>query len=153
MLKSPKKTKFKSPHLHLSQKGLKGYKNTENAVLLKTKENHLMSPQQREVCRRIISKPVKEEYGSLNIRFFPHLSMSKKPLQTRMGKGKGKHDKWVAPMKRGSALLEITGPVPKKILNKVYKKVAYRMPVNTKMIRPKYKKNMVIENKDIKREA
>lgn len=153
MLKSPKKTKFKSPHLHLSQKGLKGYKNTENAVLLKSKENHLMSPQQREVCRRIISKPVKEEYGSLNIRFFPHLSMSKKPLQTRMGKGKGKHDKWVAPMKRGSALLEITGPVPKKILNKVYQKVAYRMPVNTKMIRPKYKKNMVIENKEIKREA
>lgn len=60
MLKAPKKTKFKSPHLFLCHKGLKGYKNTKNAVLIKTKEEHLMSPQQREVCRRILSKPVKE---------------------------------------------------------------------------------------------
>ena len=106
MLKAPKKTKFKSPHLHLSNKGLKGYKNTRHAILIKTKQSHLMSPEQREVCRRIISKPVREEYGSMNIRFFPQLSISKKPLQTRMGKGKGKHDKWVAPVKR-SILVEI----------------------------------------------
>jgi hypothetical protein len=47
MLKFPKKTKFKSPHLHLSKKGLKGYKNTKGAVIIKTKEDHLMTPQQR----------------------------------------------------------------------------------------------------------
>jgi large subunit ribosomal protein L16 len=149
MLKSPNKTRFKSPHLHLSSKGLKSYKNTTNSVIIKTKAAHLMSPQQREICRRILSKPVKEEYGSLNIRFFPHLSMSKKPLQTRMGKGKGKHDKWVAPVKKGSALLEISGPVPKKVIKTGYKRISYRLPVESKLIIPKYKKNILIENKPL----
>lgn len=59
--------KYKSPHLLLSQKGLKSYKKVKNSVTLKTKESHLMSPQQREVCRRILFKPVREEYGTLNI--------------------------------------------------------------------------------------
>jgi len=147
MLKSPSRSKFKSPHMHLSTKGLKSYKNTSHAVVLKTKEAHFMSPQQREVCRRILSKPVKEEYGSLNIRFFPNLSLSKKPLQTRMGKGKGRHDKWVAPMKKGSALLEIYGPVPKKVIKAGYKKIAYRLPVESKLLIPKYKKNILREDK------
>ena len=102
MLKAPKKTKFKSPHLHLCNKGLKGYKTAKQAVMIKTKQGHLMSPQQREVCRRILSKPIKEQYGTLNIKFFPNLARSKKPLQTPMGKAK--HDKWVAPVKSGSSL-------------------------------------------------
>lgn len=133
----------------MCNKGLKGYKNTKNAVLIKTKEGHLMSPQQREVCRRILSKPVKEEYSALNLRFFPHLSMSKKPLQTRMGKGKGKHDKWVAPMKKGSALLEIIGPVPPRILKRLYKRVAYRLPVFSKMIKQKQRKNICFDSRNI----
>ena len=88
MLKSPKKTKYKAPHLHFGNKGLKGYKNSPNAVLIKTKEDNLMSPQPREVCPRILSR-------------------SKKPLQTRMGKGKGKDDNGNSWLKT-SASMEVT---------------------------------------------
>lgn len=60
MLKFPKNVKYKSPHLYLSNKGLKGIKKSPQAIIIKTKQEHLMSPQQREICRRILAKPVRE---------------------------------------------------------------------------------------------
>jgi large subunit ribosomal protein L16 len=85
MLKSPKKTKYKAPHLHLGEKGLKGIKIQQKGIVIKSKQSYLLSPQQREVTRRVLARPIREKYGKLNIRFFPDHSMTKKPLQTRMG--------------------------------------------------------------------
>ena len=68
MLKFPKSIKFKSPHLHLSKKGLKGYKNTENTIEIKTKQDYLMTPQQRGFVD-VFCKSCKRDYGYLNIRF------------------------------------------------------------------------------------
>jgi large subunit ribosomal protein L16 len=107
MLKSPNKTKYESPHLRLCKKGLKGFKRTKKTTIIKSKETHLVTPKHLEATRRILVRPLREDYGDVNFRFFPDLSISKKPLQTRMGKGKGKHHEWVAPIKSGRILLEI----------------------------------------------
>ena len=69
MLKSPKKTKFKSPHLYLSTKGLKGTKRTHKSITVRAKESYLFTPQQREITRRILARPLRERYGTLNLRF------------------------------------------------------------------------------------
>jgi len=153
MLRSPKQTKFKSPHFHLSNKGLKGLKlSDKKSYFIKSQESYLFTGNQLEACRRCLAKPVKTEDGVLNIRFFPNLSLSKKPLQTRMGKGKGKHDKWVAPIEKGRPLFEISNVVPLKILNHIYTRVAFRLPVFSKLLARKKPRNRIfhlIENQKL----
>ena len=99
MLKAPKKIKFKSLHLHLFNKGLKGYKNTQSY----TNKNQTIASEQREVCKKNNIETSKRSKKMI----FSTIIHVKKPLQTRMGKGKGKHDKWVAPVKSGITLVEI----------------------------------------------
>jgi len=52
-------------------------------------------------------------------------------------------------MKKGSALLEIIGPVPPRILKRLYKRVAYRLPVFSKMIKQKQRKNICFDSRNI----
>ncbi len=111
----------------------------------------MLTPEQREVCRRICSKSVRQAYGSLNIRFFTNLSRSKKPLQTRMGKGKGKPDNWVAPVRKGLPLLEIGGPVRKKITSLIFHRLSHRLPVFIKKLPARCKINAINEKIKIKK--
>jgi len=135
MLKSPKNTKFKyqfGPVLPV--KGRKGLGTPKNAsIVIKSQNTCLLTPQQLEASRRILAKPIREEGGKLNIRFFPNLPLSKKPLQTRMGKGKGRHEKWVARIRKGAPLFCITGHIPVNIVKLLYRKVNFRMPVYSKV--------------------
>ena len=62
-----------------------------------------------------------------------------------MGKGKGKHDHWVAPTKGGNPLLEVFGNIPEKTIKKAYKRINYRLPIYTKLILPKKQKNIIYE--------
>jgi large subunit ribosomal protein L16 len=68
------------------------------------------------------------------IRIFPHKPVSAKPAETRMGKGKGDVDRWVAPVKPGTVLFEIGG-VPEEKAKVAFKRVAHKMPVKVKMVR------------------
>jgi len=71
--------------------------------------------------------------GKVFIRIFPHRSVSAKPLETRMGKGKGEPDHWEAKIKAGTILYEIAG-VPENVAKTALLRVAYKMPVRCRFV-------------------
>jgi len=75
--------------------------------------------------------------GKVYIRIFPHRSVSSKPLETRMGKGKGEPDFWVARVKPGTVLYEIGG-VPEDVAREALARVAHKMPVRCRFIKRRH---------------
>jgi len=71
--------------------------------------------------------------GKVYIRIFPHKPMSAKPLETRMGKGKGDPNKWVACVKPGTVIYEIGGVSP-EVAKTALLRMAHKMPVRTRMV-------------------
>jgi len=71
--------------------------------------------------------------GKVFIRIFPHRSVSKKPLEVRMGKGKGEPDQWVASVKPGTVMFEIGG-VAEDVARKAILRVAHKMPVRCRFV-------------------
>jgi large subunit ribosomal protein L16 len=71
--------------------------------------------------------------GKVYIRIFPHRSVSSKPLETRMGKGKGEPDYWVARVKPGTILYEIGG-VPGEIAKEALLRICHKMPVRCRLV-------------------
>ena len=70
--------------------------------------------------------------GKLIIRIFPHKSVTSKPAETRMGTGKGEPDHWVATVKAGTILYELSG-VPEEVAKETLARIAHKMPVRTRM--------------------
>jgi len=103
--------KFKYRHLLLGQKGKKRLvkKNSSRFILISRKPTTLnFTAKHLEVIRRIFYKPVTDFFGGFILsRIYPYNPISKKPLQTRMGKGKGKVQKYVIPINKGTRLLDI----------------------------------------------
>jgi large subunit ribosomal protein L16 len=76
--------------------------------------------------------------GKVWIRIFPDKPVSKKPLETRMGKGKGAPEFWVAVVKPGRIMFEVSG-VSKELAYQALKLCSYKLPVKTKIVqRPDY---------------
>lgn len=75
--------------------------------------------------------------GSVFIRIFPHKPISKKPLEVRMGKGKGEVDIWTAEVKPGTVLYEIGG-VSEDIAKTALQRIAHKMPVRTRFVTRKH---------------
>lgn len=71
--------------------------------------------------------------GKLWIRVFPDKPVSKKPAETRMGKGKGEPDHWVAPVRKGRILLELEG-VPVDDAREALRRAASKLPIKTRFI-------------------
>src|SRR4030065_552168 len=71
--------------------------------------------------------------GKVYIRIFPHRSVSAKPLETRMGKGKGEPDTWVACVKPGTMMFEIAG-VSEDVAKRALRRVAHKMPVRCRFL-------------------
>ncbi len=71
--------------------------------------------------------------GKVYIRIFPDKPITAKPLETRMGKGKGEPKEWVAPVKPGTVLFEIGG-VPEEIAKGALRRIANKMPLRCRMI-------------------
>lgn len=75
--------------------------------------------------------------GKVYIRIFPDKPVSAKPLETRMGKGKGETAKWVAVVKPGSVLFEIGG-VPESLAKDALRRIAHKMPVRCRLVHRKH---------------
>lgn len=75
--------------------------------------------------------------GRLYVRVFPHKPVSKKPLETRMGKGKGEPDKWVAEVKPGHVIYELAGVTEEKA-TMAFNRVAHKLPIKTRLIRRRH---------------
>lgn len=91
-----------------------------------------ITAQQLEAGRVSASNFLARE-GKLIIRVFPHKSVSAKPIETRMGKGKGEPDKWVAVVKPGTILYEVGG-VPEQAAKQAFNRVAHKMPVKVRFV-------------------
>ena len=129
----PKKVKYRK-----SQKGKSrgiatvGYRLNFGEFGLKSLENGLIRGNHIEACRVAIAKKTKGA-GKLWINIFPHKPVTKKPAETRMGKGKGEPDHYVATIRRGKVLFEMSG-IPEDFAKTVFRLIAFKLPVKTKFI-------------------
>ncbi len=87
---------------------------------------------QIESARRAITGSLKRG-GKVWIRVFPDKPVTKKPVEVRMGKGKGATDRWVAVVKRGRVMFEVAG-VPEDAAREAFRKAHHKLPVKTKVI-------------------
>jgi large subunit ribosomal protein L16 len=92
-----------------------------------------ITAQQIEAVRVTLSRKLKK-VGRLWLRLFPQKPITAKPAETRMGKGKGNIDHWVAVVKRGRVLFEIDG-LPEAEAKKVLQQAQYKLPIKTRMVR------------------
>ncbi len=91
-----------------------------------------ITARQIEAARMSISRHVKRS-GKLWIRFFPDKPVTKKPLETRMGHGKGAVEEWVAVIRPGRVLYELGG-VPEPIAREAFRLAAHKLPISTRFL-------------------
>lgn len=99
---------------------------------LKALEGAWVTNRQIEAARIAINRYLKRE-GKLWIRIFPDKPVSKKPLETRMGSGKGAPEFWVAVVKRGKILFEVGG-VSKELAEEALRLASHKLPIKTKFV-------------------
>jgi large subunit ribosomal protein L16 len=130
---SPKKVKWRK-----QQKGrMKGAANRGNKITfgehaIQAVECGYITNRQIEAARIAISRKTKRG-GTIWIKIFPDKSLTKKPAEVRMGKGKGSPESWVAVVKPGRVLFEIGG-VEKGLAYDALRLAKYKLPVKTKII-------------------
>ena len=130
---SPKKVKWRK-----QQKGrMKGAANRGNHIAygdiaIQATECGYITARQIEAARIAISRKTKRG-GKIWIKIFPDKSLTKKPAEVRMGKGKGSPEKWVAVIKPGRVLFEIKG-VDHEVAKAALTLAKYKLPVKTKII-------------------
>jgi len=91
-----------------------------------------MSARQIEAARVTITRRVKKG-GKMWIRVFPDKPITKKPTETRMGKGKGNFEAWVAPIKPGRVIYEIEG-VEEEVAREAFRLAGHKLPFATKFL-------------------
>jgi len=133
MVLMPKRVKYRK-----GQKGTRRGLATTGCELafgefgLKVLANGWIKNTQIEAVRVILARQL-HKGGKLWIRIFPDKSITKKPAEVRMGKGKGELDHWVAVVKRGRILFEIAG-VPLEYARRCFRLCAYKLPLRTKFV-------------------
>ena len=134
---SPKKTKYRKV-----QRGRNRGKATSNnkinfgEIALQILECQYITDRQIEAARRALTRHMKRT-GKVWIRIFPDKVVTKIPAETRMGKGKGSPEYWVAVVKPGTICFEIAG-VEESIAKEALKLAAYKLPTKTRIISKKY---------------
>jgi len=104
-------------------------------LALKSLENKRITYNQLEACRKSVRRILKKN-GLVFLRIFTYHSITKKPLATRMGKGKGSHNIWVAPIKKGQVICEVVTFFLEKINlgKKALKSGGSKLPLKTNII-------------------
>ena len=132
-MRMPKRIKFRK-----QQRGtMRGNATRGNYVAfgdygLQTLESHWITARQIE-AGRIAAQHFLRRQGKVYIRIFPDKPVSKKPLETRMGKGKADTDFWAARVKPGTMLYEIAG-VPETLAKQALARIAHKMPVRCRFV-------------------
>ncbi|MGM0618634.1 MAG: 50S ribosomal protein L16 [Actinomycetota bacterium] len=91
-----------------------------------------ITARQIESARIAITRAIKRG-GQVRITLFPDRSITRKPLETRMGSGKGGPDHWVAPVKPGRIMFELSG-VDEELAREAMRKASHKLPVTTKFV-------------------
>ena len=129
----PKKTKYRKLQRGRRKGVSKGCRTLEFGEFgLQALTPAWITSQQIEAMRVTMSRKLKKE-GKFFIRMFPDKPVTKKPAETRMGKGKGSPDVWVAVVKRGRIFCEIGG-VPEARARMVFKLAMSKLPLKTRIV-------------------
>ena len=133
MFLQPKKTKFKKTRKgNLCKLNYKKNKIKFGNVGLKAINSAVISNRQLESARQAISRKIKKK-GKIWIRIFPNYPISKKPISSRMGKGKGPFSHWGVKVKGGTVLFEICGIKDFTIIKDALRTGGAKLPLKTKI--------------------
>ena len=129
----PKKTKYRKAQKG-RMKGIsgRGHRLSNGMFGIKSLDSNFLTSRQIEAARIAATRYMKRE-GQLWIKIFPDKPITKKPLEVRMGKGKGAVEYWAAVVKPGRILFEVGG-VPIDIAKEALRLAAQKLPVKTKFI-------------------
>jgi large subunit ribosomal protein L16 len=129
----PKRTKFRKVHTGRNR-GLaqSGNKVSFGSYGLKATDRGRVTARQIEAGRRAMTRHVKRQ-GKIWIRVFPDKPITKKPLEVRMGKGKGNVEYWVAQIQPGRVLYEMDG-VPEELAREAFRLAARKLPFKTTFV-------------------
>jgi len=133
MVLMPKRVKYRTAQRG-NRKGLatRGISLNFGEFGIKALENAWLKNTQIESVRVVLTRRLRKG-GKLWIRIFPDKPVTKKPAETRMGKGKGEVNHWVAKIKRGMILFELGG-IPEELARQTLRLAAYKLPFKTKFI-------------------
>ena len=113
---------------------------------LMAKEGAWITNNQIEAARIAMTRYMKRG-GKVFINIFPHMPKTAKPLEVRMGSGKGAVDKWVAVVKEGKIMFEISG-VPEVVAREALRLASHKLPIKTKFV----KKEGYVEDENLAKE-
>lgn len=129
----PKRVKFrKAQRGHLRGNAGRGFTINFGTYGLKSMEPGWITDRQIEAARIALTRYMKRD-GRVYIRIFPDKPVSKKPAETRMGKGKGAPEFWVAVIRPGRIMFEIDG-VSRAIAEEALRLAAHKLPLKTKFV-------------------
>ena len=129
----PKKIKYRRHHRG-NRRGMSARGNhvAFGTYGLKALEAGWVTARQIEATRISISRRVRK-LGRMWIRIFPDKPITKKPMETRMGKGKGSPEYWVANVKPGRVLFEVEG-IPKEVAQEAFRIAGNKLAIKTKLV-------------------
>jgi large subunit ribosomal protein L16 len=129
----PKKTKFRKVQKgRMKGNSGRGHELSNGMFGIKSLDSSFLTSRQIEAARIAATRFMKRE-GQLWIKIFPDKPITKKPLEVRMGKGKGAVEYWVAVVKPGRILFEVGG-VPLDVAKEALRLAAQKLPVKTKFL-------------------
>ena len=130
----PKRTKYRRPHRLRYDGVTRGNKKVHFGEYgLMAMEGAWITQQQIEAARVAMTRYMKRG-GKVYINIFPHLSLTKKPLETRQGKGKGAPESWVAVVKKGKVMFEVAG-VSEEIAREALRLAMHKLPIKCKFVK------------------
>jgi large subunit ribosomal protein L16 len=130
----PKRVKWrKQMRGRMKGKAQRGAQVTFGEFGLQALEPGWMTARQIEAARRAIVRAMRRR-GKIWIRIFPDKPVTQKPAETRMGKGKGNVEFWVAVIKPGRILFEVGGGLPPEIAQEALRLAQYKLAIRTKVI-------------------
>ena len=130
----PKRTKYRRPHrLHYDGVSRGNTKLSFGEYGLQACEGAWVTQQQIEAARVAMTRYMKRG-GKVFINIFPHLARTKKPLEVRMGSGKGNVEEWVAVVKEGKIMFEMTD-VTEETAREAFRLASHKLPIQCKFIK------------------
>ena len=130
----PNRTKYRRPHrVSYEGRAKAGREVTFGEFGLVAESGNYVSSNQIEAARIAMTRYMKRG-GQVWIKIFPHLARTKKPLEVRMGSGKGAPEGWAAVVQPGRVLFEIAG-VDEEIAREAFRLAAHKLPVKTRFVR------------------
>ena len=130
----PKRVKYRRPHIIKYEGHCKSAPKVAFGEFgLQALEGTWVTTRQIEAARIVLARYTKRG-GQIWIRIFPHLAKTKKPAEVRMGSGKGSPEDWVAVVRQGTVMFEMSG-VAEESAREALRLAAYKLPIKCKVVK------------------